>query len=110
MLYRLIREHRWNFFGNVVLGTFLVANALDWALTYWAVNLIGLDVEFNPLMRWSMLVLGTGLGLAIPKLMAMVFGILISLSGRHVILALSTVFIIATGTLPWLYIFIALTH
>ena len=61
-------------FGNAVIILFFLAQALDGALTYVGVSLLGRDVEGNPLLHWLMGAAGQGAALALAKLAAAGFG------------------------------------
>jgi uncharacterized membrane protein len=88
-------------FGNVAVLLFLVAQALDGALTYIGVTVLGLHMEANPLLAWMMSTMGCAAGLASAKLVASVLGIVLHLSSVHRIVALLAVFYLAVAVFPW---------
>lgn len=82
--------------------SFLVAQALDGALTYVGVTMLGLHMEANPLLAWLMQTVGCGAALASTKLVASGFGIVLHLSAVHRVVAGLAVFYLAVAVLPWL--------
>src|SRR5205085_10664576 len=78
-------------FGNAVIILFFLAQALDGALTYVGVSLLGRDVEGNPLLHWLMGAAGQAAALALAKLAAAGFGIVLHLASVHRAVALLTV-------------------
>ncbi len=89
-------------FGNAVIVLFFVAQALDGALTYLGVSLLGRDVEGNPLLHWLMGAAGHGPGLAIAKLSAAGFGIILHLASVHRAVALLTLLYVTAAVVPWM--------
>lgn len=89
-------------FGNAVIILFFLAQALDGALTYVGVSLLGRDVEGNPLLHWLMGAAGQGAALALAKLAAAAFGIVLHLASVHRAVALLTVLYISAAVLPWM--------
>jgi hypothetical protein len=89
-------------FGNAVIVLFFVAQALDGALTYLGVSLLGRDVEGNPLLHWLMGAAGHGPGLAIAKLSAAGFGIILHLASVHRAVALLTLLYVTAALVPWM--------
>jgi uncharacterized membrane protein len=89
-------------FGNVAVVLFLIAQALDGALTYVGVTVMGLHMEANPLLGWMMNAMGCAVALASAKLVASVLGIVLHLSSVHRIVALLAVFYLGVAVLPWL--------
>jgi len=86
----------------VAVLLFLVAQALDGALTYVGVSALGLHMEANPLLAWMMGTMGLAAGVASAKLVASVLGIVLHLSSVHRIVAALAVFYLAVAVLPWL--------
>lgn len=91
-------------FGDIALLAFLLAQALDGVLTYVGVNTFGARIEGNPLVGWLMATCGEGLGLAAAKVTAGGFGILLHLSGVHMVVALLTLFYVTVAIIPWVAI------
>ena len=89
-------------FGDIALIVFLLAQALDGALTYVGVVTFGLGAEGNPLIAWLMNALGHGAGVATAKLAAGVFGVLLHLSGVHKAVAVLAGFYIVVAIAPWI--------
>ena len=95
-------------FGNAVIILFFLAQALDGALTYVGVSLLGRDVEGNPLLHWLMGAAGQGAALALAKLAAAGFGIVLHLASVHRAVAILTVLYISAAVVPWMAV-LALT-
>ena len=91
-------------FANLVVVTFLVAQACDGVLTYIGVSLYGIGMEGNPLLAWLMETMGEGAALATAKGVAGAFGIALHLSAVHRVLAALSAFYVAVAILPWLAI------
>ncbi len=89
-------------FGNTVIVLFFLSQALDGALTYVGVSLLGRDVEGNPLLRWLMGAAGHGPALALAKLSAAGFGIVLHLASVHRAVALLTVLYVSAAVVPWM--------
>lgn len=81
---------------------FLVMQALDGALTYVGVTVMGLHMEANPVLSWMMEAMGCAAALTSAKLVASVLGIVLHLSSVHRIVAALAVFYLAVAVLPWL--------
>lgn len=88
-------------FGDIALVVFLLAQALDGALTYVGVSLHGPEMEGNPLIGWLMAQLGEGPGLATAKVTASLFGIVLHLSAVHKAVFLLALFYITVAIVPW---------
>lgn len=88
-------------FGDAAVLLFLLTQALDGALTYVGVTVMGLHMEANPLLAWLMETLGSATALTGAKLVASVFGILLHLSSVHRIVAGLAAFYLAVAVLPW---------
>jgi uncharacterized membrane protein len=95
-------------FGNTVIILFFLAQALDGALTYVGVSLLGRDVEGNPLLHWLMGAAGHGPALALAKLSAAGFGIVLHLASVHRAVALLTLLYVSAAVVPWVAV-LALT-
>jgi len=91
-------------FGDIALVIFLLAQALDGALTYVGVSTYGLRMEGNPFVGWLMSSMGEAAGLAAAKLAAGCFGVALHLSAVHKTVALLAVFYVAVAVLPWVAI------
>jgi hypothetical protein len=89
-------------FGNIAVVLFLVMQALDGALTYVGVTVMGLHMEANPVLAWMMEAMGCAAALTGAKLIASVLGIVLHLSSVHRIVAALAVFYLAVAVLPWL--------
>jgi uncharacterized membrane protein len=81
---------------------FLITQALDGALTYVGVTVMGLHMEANPVLAWMMNAMGCAAALASAKLIASVLGIVLHLSSVHRIVAALAVFYLAVAVVPWL--------
>jgi uncharacterized membrane protein len=88
-------------FGNTVIILFFLAQALDGALTYVGVTLLGRDIEGNPLLHWLMGAAGYGPTLAMAKLSAAGFGIILHLAAVHRAVALLTLLYVTAAVVPW---------
>jgi hypothetical protein len=93
--------HTGSRFGDVAVVLFLIAQALDGALTYVGVTLMGLHMEANPLLAWMMSTMGCGPALTGAKLVASSFGIVLHLAAVHRAVAGLTAFYIAVAVIPW---------
>jgi len=89
-------------FGNTVIILFFVAQALDGALTYVGVSLLGTEVEGNPLLHWLMGATGHVPALALAKLAAAGFGIVLHLASVHRAVALLTLLYVCAAVVPWM--------
>jgi hypothetical protein len=95
-------------FGDFIVLTFLVVQALDGALTYIGLATIGQVVEGNPLVAGLMTSFGFGIGLAGAKLFAASLGIALHLFGAHRLVAMLTAFYVAAAIVPWVAVFATL--
>ena len=89
-------------FGDMAVLLFLLMQALDCALTYVGVTVMGLHMEANPLLAWLMETMGCAPALTGAKAVASVFGILLHLSSVHRVVAGLAAFYLAVAVLPWL--------
>ncbi|MFI5079098.1 MAG: hypothetical protein ACHQRO_17230 [Vicinamibacteria bacterium] len=89
-------------FGNAVIILFFVSQALDGALTYLGVTILGRDVEGNPLLHWLMGAAGHGPALALAKLSAAGFGIVLHLASVHRAVAILTLLYLGAAVVPWM--------
>ena len=88
-------------FGNTVIILFFLAQAMDGALTYVGVTVLGRDLEGNPLLHWLMGATGHVPALALAKLAAAGFGIILHLASVHRAVALLTLLYLSAAILPW---------
>jgi len=95
-------------FGNAVIILFFLSQALDGALTYIGVTLLGRDIEGNPLLHWLMGAAGYGPALALAKVSAAGFGIILHLASVHRAVALLTLLYLSAAVVPWMAV-LALT-
>ncbi len=95
---------RSEWFGNLVVIAFLVAQACDGVLTYVGVSVYGARIEGNPLLGWLMASIGQGLALAATKAAAGAFGIALHLSAVHRLVAALAAFYLAVAIAPWIAI------
>ena len=91
-------------FADVVVVTFLVAQACDGVLTYVGVSIYGIGMEGNPLLAWLMQTMGHGAGLATAKGLAGAFGIALHLGSVHKVLAALAALYVAAAIVPWITI------
>ena len=96
------RVHSRSRFGDVAVVLFLIAQALDGALTYVGVTLLGLHMEANPLLAWLMSTMGCGAALTSAKLVASFFGIVLHLAAVHRAVAGLAAFYVAVAVVPWI--------
>jgi uncharacterized membrane protein len=89
-------------FGNAVIVAFFLAQALDGALTYVGVTVLGRSIEGNPLLFWLMGAAGQGAALAVAKLSAAGFGIVLHLASVHRAVAALTLLYISAAVVPWI--------
>ena len=95
-------------FGNTVIILFFLSQALDGALTYVGISLLGRDIEGNPLLHWLMGAAGYGPALALAKVSAAGFGIVLHLASVHRAVALLTLLYLSAAVVPWMAV-LALT-
>jgi hypothetical protein len=88
-------------FGNIAVVLFLIAQALDGALTYVGVTLLGAHMEANPILAWLMATMGCGPALASAKIVAGMFGIILHLASVHRAVACLAAFYVAVAVIPW---------
>ncbi len=98
-------QHDW--FGNVVIILFLVAQVLDGTFTYLGISSFGLS-EGNPLIAYYIREHGLGISLTAAKAVAVVCSMVLHLLGLHRTLGLLTLMYMSIAVFPWTYlIFIA---
>ena len=93
-------------FGDVMVLSFLLVQALDGAFTYLGISFWGPGVEANPLVGAIVAIVGLGTGVAGIKLVAIGFGILLHLNRSHRLVAFLTAIYLAVAILPWTAIFL----
>lgn len=91
-------------FAKVTLVLFVICQACDGLLTYFAVSALGHGAEGNPILATWMTVVGAGPTLVIAKLSACGCGLLLYLSGTHRALASLTALYLFGAVAPWLYL------
>jgi uncharacterized membrane protein len=91
-------------FADVVVVTFLIAQACDGVLTYVGVSVYGIGMEANPLIAWLMETMGQGAALATAKGVAGAFGIALHLGSVHRVLAALALLYVGAAIVPWITI------
>ena len=94
-------RHDW--FGNVVIIVFLVAQVLDGAFTYLGISSFGLS-EGNPLIAYYIREHGLGISLTVAKVLAVLCSMVLHLLGLHRTLGLLTLMYLSLAVLPWTYL------
>lgn len=92
-----------DWFGNVIVVMFLIAQLLDFIFTYLGVAAFGVR-EGNPLLEHSMRAMGLGTSLAIAKLVAVAGASTLHLLAFHRLLASLTIIYLALAILPWTWV------
>lgn len=92
-----------DWFGNVVIILFLVAQVLDGAFTYLGISSFGLS-EGNPLIAHYIREHGLGVSLTAAKVLAVVCSMVLHLLGLHRTLGLLTLMYLSLAVLPWTYL------
>ena len=83
---------------------FVLCQAFDGLLTYFAVSAFGHAVEGNPILLTWMAVAGAGPTLLIAKVLACACGVVLYVHGTHRALASLTAFYLAGAVAPWLWV------
>ncbi len=96
--------HSRSAFGDLVVVSFLVMQALDGVLTYIGVSAMGPGVEGNPFIASLISRFGLAAGLGGAKLFAGSLGVLLHLRGVHYLVALLTGFYLLGAIVPWMTI------
>jgi hypothetical protein len=91
-------------FGKVTLALFVLCQASDGLLTYFAVRTLGHAVEGNPILATWMTLAGPGPTLLVAKLAACACGVVLYAHGTHRALATLTAFYLLVAVAPWLYL------
>ena len=84
-----------------MLLAFVIAQALDGALTYLGIAAFGAAAEANPVVAWYVSALGAGAGLAAVKGGAIACAATLHVTARHRILGGLTVLYLTAAVLPW---------
>jgi uncharacterized membrane protein len=90
-----------------VLSVFVLAQALDGALTYIGLHRFGVGMELNQLLVFYMEIFGVGLTLVGAKVLACVCGLVLHVTERHRAVAIAAGASIGVAVVPWL---LALAH
>jgi hypothetical protein len=93
-------------FGDLIVLSFLVVQALDGGFTYLGICVWGPAIEANPLVSSTVDTFGLAAGLAAIKLTAVGLGIVLHLRRVHSLVALLTVVYVAVAILPWAALFL----
>lgn len=88
--------------AGIVLAIFLIAQALDGALTYVGVCRFGLGVELNALLLWYIDRCGLPIALIGAKGLACVCGAVLHVTASHRALAVLTGAYLGVAVAPWL--------
>jgi len=92
---------------EIVLSVFVLAQALDGALTYIGLQRFGLGLEVNQLLVFYMEIFGIGLTLVGAKGLACACGLILHVTDRHRALAIAAGASLGIAVVPWL---LALAH
>lgn len=91
-------------FAKVTLALFVLCQASDGLLTYFAISAFGHAVEGNPILATWMTVAGIGPTLLVAKTAACACGLLLYARGTHRALASLTALYLLAAVAPWLYV------
>jgi hypothetical protein len=91
-------------FGRLTLALFLVCQATDGFLTYFAISVFGQAIEGNPILATWMTLAGAGPTLVVAKLGACACGVILYTHGTHRALASLTALYLLIAVGPWLYL------
>lgn len=89
----------------MLLAIFIVLQAADGVLTYFAVERFGTQAEGNPLLATWMMLTGAVPALVGAKTMACLCGGLLYVTGVHHVLAGLSILYLVAAVIPWLRIF-----
>jgi hypothetical protein len=87
---------------QIVLSVFVLAQALDGALTYIGLQRFGLGLEVNQLLVFYMEIFGVGLTLVGAKGLACACGVVLHVTARHRALAIAAGASLGVAVVPWL--------
>ena len=90
--------------GRLILVLFVVFQAFDGLLTYFAVSSFGHGIEGNPILATWMALAGPLPTLVVAKLGACACGVILYVHGTHRALASLTVLYFIAAVAPWLYL------
>ena len=90
-------------FGRITFALFVVCQATDGLLTYFAVSAFGHGVEGNPILATWMTLAGAGPTLLVAKFGACACGLVLYARGTHRALATLTAMYLLVAVAPWLY-------
>jgi len=88
-------------FGDVVMVSFLVAQACDGVFTYIGIDRFGARIEGNPLIAFYIGVFGAAAAVVGAKLLAVVCATALHVNERHRTLAVLTIIYLFAALLPW---------
>ena len=91
-------------FGKATLALFVLCQATDGLLTYFAVSAFGLAIEANPILTTWMTLVGAGPTLLVAKVGACACGVILYTHGTHRALASLTLLYLLIAVGPWLYL------
>jgi Domain of unknown function (DUF5658) len=87
-------------FGDIVLLTFILAQAADGAFTYMGVA-TGTVMEGNPLVAWYIAMFGAGVAVVGAKTMAIACGATLHMRAMHRTIGLLTILYLTAAVWPW---------
>ena len=91
-------------FGRLTLAVFVICQATDGLLTYFAITMFGQAIEGNPILSTWMSIAGAGPTLVVAKIAACACGVILYAHGTHRALASLTAFYLIIAVGPWLYL------
>ncbi len=91
-------------FGKLTLALFVLCQATDGLLTYFAVSIFGHAIEGNPILSTWMTIAGAGPTLLVAKIGACACGVILYAHGTHRALASLTALYLLIAVGPWLYL------
>jgi hypothetical protein len=91
-------------FARLTLATFVLCQATDGLLTYFAVSIFGHTIEANPILATWMTIAGAGPTLVVAKVAACGCGLVLYAHGTHRALASLTALYLLIAVGPWLYL------
>ena len=91
-------------FGKATLALFVLCQASDGLLTYFAVSAFGHAIEGNPILATWMTLAGAGPTLLVAKMGACACGVILYTYGVHRGLASLTAVYLLCAVVPWLYL------
>lgn len=88
-------------FGDVVLVSFIGAQAADGVCSYVGLRVFGIGIEGNPLIVWYAATFGIGIALTGAKLLAATCAAFLHCAGRHRTVGFLTIVYLAGAVWPW---------